>query len=117
MGNYQLNGETIPVPNTFHIEEIDIRRDSRVTSGLMVTDFITVKKRFILDYVLLKGSDLQTILDELYDDVFAEFTYPDHGGSETVTVTKHHVPRRLWANPTAPLEKVYRDIYISLIER
>ena len=114
--NYKLDGTDIAVPHSFIIEDHDLREDKRLASGLLVTDFITTKKKFILRYVLLSSAELKTIFDALTASVFVTLTYPDdESGSSTATVTKWYIPRHLWAN--LGTSRIFRDIQIELIER
>ena len=116
MSNYKLDGTNIPVPHRFLIEDFDIRRDGRVASGLMTTDYIARKKNFTLHYNIISGTELNVIVGLIAANVFMVFTYPAETGPDTVTVTNMYLPRRLWANPIV-LDKVYRDITMGLVER
>lgn len=83
----QLNGVTIKEPKSFRIERYDITKASRLASGKMVMDLIAKKKKFVFNYEVLSGAELQKILDIVdSNDVFYTFTYEENGILKTTTV-------------------------------
>jgi len=110
----QISGTPIPTPQGFYVDDIDLRKDARVTSGKMVVDYIATKKKFTLQYSHLTGTQLNALLGLLTAAVFVVLTYPTETGSTTATVTAGNIPRRLWSNEGS---KQYDNIRIELIEQ
>jgi len=85
----RLNGIDIkkPKPGGFSIERYKITKAGRLASGMMVMDWIAKKKKFVIQYDVLKGEELQTILDIIdSEDVFFTITYEENGVVKTKTV-------------------------------
>lgn len=109
-----INATAIPAPQTFEIETFDIVRQSRTASGKMVVDAIAKKKKFKFNYTALTGVELNAILDLLHADYFLTLGYPTETGTETVTVSRGDVPRKLLINDG---DKLYQDISFELVEQ
>lgn len=104
--------QPIKTPKTFTIEEVEIAREGRLSSGRLVKDIIAVKKRFVLCYEGMTSQDAEVFKTEYDRKQFLSFKYPDRGVTRTATVWFAQLPRELlskfltyWANVTIVLEE------------
>ena len=83
-----LAGQTIKNPTKFSIENYALTRETgRLINGEMVMDHVALKKKFVLSWDALSGTDLKTILDIINTTTrFYTLTYKDREGTHTKTV-------------------------------
>ena len=58
-----ISGTAIPTPQEFHIERYNLTKAGRVATGEMKMDLIAKKRKFLLRYRVLSGTQLNAILD------------------------------------------------------
>ena len=108
----KINGTEIKTPSSFGKEFFNITKGARTADGTMHLDLVAKKRKFTLEWSLIKSADKDQILSLVYgEDMFVEIEYPEAGGVSTATVYAGAI--------TA--EKVnsslYRDLTFDLIER
>ena len=83
-----LSGQTIKNPTKFTIENYALTRETgRLINGEMVMDHVSLKKKYVLSYDAISGTNLKTILDIINTTTrFYTFTYTDREGTHTKTV-------------------------------
>ena len=103
----------IPIPSSFNIEPVKIRRADRTASGNKVIDIIAIKNNYKLTYEFLTASEVAIFKTEYLRDKILSFKYPDGGVIQTVAVDFVRFPRRLqleepeyWTGITIELEEV-----------
>lgn len=86
--SFALNGTAIKEPSLFKIEDYDLTKGGRVASGLMKIDLIARKRKFLFQYKVLSGTDLDTIHTAFETDLFVELRYVENGITKYATVYK-----------------------------
>ena len=83
----KINGTTIKTPHSLDIEKYKLTKASRVASGKMHMDLIAKKRKFNFEYEVLKGSELDKIVDILDSSaIFFTLEYQENGVTKTATV-------------------------------
>lgn len=82
-----LGGISIKQPTKFDIEKYNLTKSGRVASGLMKMEIIAKKRKFLFQYDVISGTDLDTILGVI-DTNTAFFTigYKENEVAKTATV-------------------------------
>ncbi|MDD5098613.1 MAG: hypothetical protein PHD31_02790 [Candidatus Pacebacteria bacterium] len=109
-----LNGTTIKNPTEFHIENYKLTRETgRLINGDMTMDYVALKKKFILNYESITGTNLKTIMDILdTSTMFFTLTYKDNEGTQTKTVYAGAIPQLQYRTDGVWL---YKDVELSRI--
>lgn len=82
----KLNNIDICYPSSFAIEPVLIAKKGQTTSGRATMELIARKKKFTLQWAMIKGPDYQAIVGILNTGCFWTFVYPADGSNKTVTV-------------------------------
>ena len=67
MANFTLNGRGIKNPSSFKIERYNVTNLERLADATMVGDLIAKKRKFYFTYDAIKGSDLDNILEAIWE--------------------------------------------------
>ena len=82
-----LGGTAIKTPSEFEIEEYNLTKAGRVTSGKMTMEYIDAKSKFLLRWEVISGTDVATILNKIRTtSMFFTITYYDNGVQYSATV-------------------------------
>lgn len=113
---YTLAGVSIKRPSSFKIEWYKITNANRLTSGDMVADVLAKKRKFTLTYNQITATDLDTILEAVWnnDEYFFPFTYVYNGTAGSATVYPGSIPATLY-RPEG--EWVWKSVSFSVIEQ
>ena len=111
-----LSGQTIKNPTKFSIENYALTRETgRLINGEMVMDHVALKKKFVLSWDALSGTDLKTILYIINTTTrFYTLTYYDHTGNNSVTVYAGAIPHTQFRSDG---NWVWTDCQFALIEQ
>jgi len=84
----KLGGATIKQPTSFTTEKYNITKAARTLDGNMKMDLIAKKLKFLFEYEVLSGTDLEAILAVIdTDEMFFVLTYTENNDTEkTATV-------------------------------
>lgn len=110
----KLNGITIKNPTEFKIERYNITKAGRVASGKMTLELVAKKRKFLFNYAVISGTELNTILDILDSDLFYTLEYPDRNGIASATVYAGAVNQELFRTD---MDWQWRDVEFALIEQ
>lgn len=115
--NLKIDGVTIKTPPQFKVELYRITKSARSASGLMNMELIAKKRKFYLTYDSIDGSDLNIILDRIWetDAVFYNFSYVEDNVTKTAVVYTGDIPKEL--HRTDDANWVWKGVEIHLIER
>lgn len=117
MSNFTLNGRGIKNPSSFKIERYNVTNMERLANADMCGDLIAKKRKFYFTYDAIKGSDLDNILDAIWetDEVFFTLQYVENNVSKSVTVYAGSIPSEL--HSAKGNEWVWKNVSFNLIER
>lgn len=119
MSNQITIGTTvIKTPSKFSISSYNLTEAQRVTSGRMNFDFIAKKKKLFLEYDVITGTALKTILD-LIDTNELEFdvTYYDITGvAVTKTFYVGEISTPLHRRSTIGDQHIWKQVAFNFIE-
>lgn len=112
----KINGTTIKRPLEFRIERYKISTLERISDGSMVGDFIARKRTFHFGYPSINGTELDAILDLLWEtnEMFATLTWIENNVEHTTTVYPGAIPQQLHHTGS---QWVWQDIKFQLIEQ
>ena len=113
----KINGVQVKNPSSFKVERYNVTTMDRLTDASMVGDLIAKKRKFYFTYDSLSASDLDAILQAIWDSdsLFFPFTYTDRGTEYTYTVYVGSIPTELHYMST--LNTVWKNVTFNLIER
>jgi hypothetical protein len=111
-----IGSTTIAYPTSFAIEPIEIARRGQTASGKATKEVIATKKKFTLQWNILRGAEYQAIITALAAGDFLSFTYPDNNTTDTVTVYADSGLKARLANQHIT-SWVYKDVDLTLIEQ
>jgi hypothetical protein len=75
----KINNIKIKEPHSLGIERYNLTKSGRVASGKMVMDLVAKKWKLTLNYAVLEGTDLDTILSLIdSDEMFFEVEWEDN---------------------------------------
>lgn len=114
--SYKLNGVPIKRPNAFKIERYNVTTMTRIANGDMTGDLVAKKRKFYLTYEAINSTDLNTILDAIWEvpGLFFPFTYIENNIEKTATVYAGSIPTPL--HHTGDVW-VWKDVSFNLIEK
>jgi len=115
--NYTINGVVIKRPTSFKIERYKITKSERLSNGNMVMDLIAKKRKFILEYKIINASDLNNILNIIWEsnDMFFTFGYVESNATKSAIVYTGAIPSDLFRSD--PTDWVWESVTVSFIER
>jgi len=111
-----IGSTTIAYPTSFTIEPVEISRKLQTSSGKTVKEVIATKKKFTLQWNILRGAQYQAILTALAGGSFLSFTYPNNDTTATVTVYTDNGLKARLANQHIT-SWVYKDCELVLQEQ
>jgi hypothetical protein len=112
----KIAGITVKTPTELKIGRFDLSKSSRTASGKMVMDIIATKRRVDVVWKMLKDSELQQILDLIAaNKPFFTLTYPDAGGSATMTCYAGDINTSLWHTKNGV--RYWEEVSLAFIEQ
>ena len=117
MANFTVNGRVIKNPSTFKLERYNVSNMERLANAEMVGDLIAKKLKFYYTYDAITASDLDNILEAIWDHdkLFFPITYNYQGQSRSATVYVGSIPAELHSAKSK--EWVWRNVTFNLIEK
>lgn len=117
MAYFTVNGREIKNPSTFKIERYNVTNMERLANADMVGDLIAKKLKFYFTYDAITASDLDNILDAIWetDSIFYEIEYNYQGEQRSATVYSGSIPTELHSAKSK--EWVWRNVTFNLIEK
>jgi len=80
----KVNNTTIRNPQDFTIEKYDITKAGRVANGAMTLELVAKKRKFLLRWEVISGTDLAAIHAQIDTNVmFFTFSYRENGATYT----------------------------------
>lgn len=116
-GKFAIDGNEIKNPSKFKIERYNLTQSSRVASGQMMMELIAKKRKFYFTYEAISATELNVILDAIWetDEVFFELTYTENNQRKTATVYTGSIPTELHRGDDD--EWIWKDVSINFIEQ
>lgn len=113
----KLKGVAIKTPSGFKIERYNITKSGRLSNGSMHMELIAKKRKFYLTWAAITASELNTILNLIWEtnSVFFSFEYIENNVRKSATVYAGSIPTDLYR--TDPANWVWKDVQINFIER
>ena len=112
----KIAGVSVKAPTDLKIGRFDLTKSSRTASGKMVMELIATKRRVDVIWKMLKDSELQQILDLITaNKPFFTLTYPDAGGSKTMTCYAGDIVTSLWHTKNGV--RYWEEVSIPFIEQ
>ena len=112
----KIAGVSVKAPTDLKIGRFDITKSSRTASGKMVMDIIATKRRVDVVWKMLPDDELQKIIDTIAaNKPFFYLTYPDTGGSKTMTCYAGDIVTSLWHTKNGV--RYWEEVSIGFIEQ
>jgi hypothetical protein len=112
----KIAGVSVKAPTDLKIGRFDLTKSGRTASGKMVMELIATKRRVDVVWKMVPDSDLQTIIDTITaNKPFFTLTYPDAGGSNTMTCYAGDINTSLWH--TINGVRYWEEVSIGFIEQ
>lgn len=117
MSNFTLNGRGIKNPSSFKMERYNVTNMERLADATMVGDLIAKKRKFYFTYNAIKGSDLDNILDAIWetDELFFTLQYVENNVSKSAVVYAGSIPTELYSAKGD--EWIWKNVSFDLIEQ
>ena len=111
-----INGVPIKRPSEFKIERYNITNMDRLANGDMCGDLIAKKRKFYFTYDSISSTELDKILDVIWEtnSIFYTLTYIENGKTKTARVYSGSIPSTLY-RPEGIW--VWKDVSFNLIEK
>ena len=115
--NFKIDGVPIKNPSQFKIERYNVTNLQRLANAEMVGDLIAKKRKFYFTYEAIKASELDTILQTIWEvnSLFYTLTYIENGITKTATVYSGSIPTELHSAKSA--DWVWKNVSFNLIEK
>ncbi len=112
----KIAGTTVKTPTELKIGRFDLSKSGRTASGKMVMEVIATKRRVDVVWKMIKDSELQTIIDTITaNKPFFSLTYPDAGGTKTMTCYAGDIVTSLWHTKNGV--RYWEEVSIAFIEQ
>lgn len=113
---YSINGVAIKRPTTFKIERYNVTNLARIADGTMTGDLIAKKRKFSFSYDAISSTDLNVILNAIWEttELFYTLTYVESNETKTATVYTGAIPSELFRTGDA---WVWKGVSFDLIEQ
>ncbi|WP_201319136.1 hypothetical protein [Paenibacillus sp. EPM92] len=110
-----INGTAIKTPTKFRINRYNLTKSGRVSSGKMTMEIIAQKREFNLEYSVINGTELDNILNLIFNPAVPFFTlgYTENGAAKTARCYAGAIPSDLLRSDIWQ----WTDIKFSLIEQ
>lgn len=117
MANFAVNGRAIKNPSTFKIERYNVTNMERLANAKMVGDLIAQKLKFYFTYEAITASDLDNILEAIWESkkIFFPLKYIENGKAKSATVYVGSIPTELHSAKSK--EWVWKNVTFNLIEQ
>lgn len=117
MSNFSIDGRGIKNPSKFKIERYNVTNLERLADATMVGDLIAKKRKFYFTYDAIKGSELDNILEAIWEtsSLFYKLNYVENGEAKQATVYTGSIPSEL--HSAKGNDWVWKDVTFNLIER
>lgn len=117
MSAFKIDNIIIKNPSTFKIERFNVTNMERIANGDMVGDLIAKKLKFYFTYNAIKASDLDIILDAIWNcnSVFFDLEYPYQGEQRNCKVYVGSIPSELHSAKSA--NWVWKNVTFNLIQK
>ena len=117
MANFAVNGRAIKNPSAFKIERYNVTNMERLANAKMVGDLIAQKLKFYFTYEAITASDLDNILEAIWESkkIFFPLKYVENGKSKSATVYVGSIPTELHSAKSK--EWVWKNVTFNLIEQ
>lgn len=114
--SYKINGTPIKRPSSFKIERYNVTNLERLANAEMCGDLIAKKSKFYFTYDVIQSTDLDTILDLIWetDNLFFELTYIENNEEKTAKVYSGSIPSDLYRTGS---KWVWKNVTFNLIEK
>ncbi len=115
----RIDGVLIKEPCEFSIERYNLTKAGRVASGKMMMELIAKKRKFLLRYTILSGTELNHILSLIdTNKMFFKVEYYESGSRKSAICYAGHIPSQYFrgGDPISPLW-YWRDVNFDLIEQ
>jgi hypothetical protein len=112
----KIAGVEVANPAEVSIGRFDLTKSGRTASGKMVMDIVATKRRVDVVWKMIKDSELQTIINTITaNKPFFSLTYPDAGGTKTMTCYAGDITTSLWH--TVNGVRYWQEVSIPFIEQ
>jgi hypothetical protein len=112
----KIAGVSVKAPTDLKIGRFDLTKSGRTASGKMVMELIATKKRVDITWKMLPDNELQKIIDTITaNKPFFSLTYPDAGGSATMTCYAGDINTSLWHTKNGV--RYWEEVSIGFIEQ
>jgi len=112
----KIAGVTVKTPSELKIGRFDITKSNRSASGKMMMELIATKRRVDVVWKMLPDDELQKIIDTIAaNKPFFTLTYPDAGGSATMTCYAGDINTSLWHTKNGV--RYWEEVSIPFIEQ
>lgn len=117
MANFAVNGRAIKNPSMFKIERYNVTNMERLANAKMVGDLIAQKLKFYFTYEAITASDLDNILEAIWESkkIFFPLKYVENGKAKSATVYVGSIPTELHSAKSK--EWVWKNVTFNLIEQ
>ena len=117
MANFTVNGRAIKNPSAFKVERYNVTNMERLANADMVGDLIAKKLKFYFTYDAITASDLDNILDAIWesDTLFFPIEYNYQGEQRTAIAYVGSIPTELHSAKSA--EWVWKNVTFNLIQK
>ena len=113
---HKISGVVIKRPTTFNIERYNVTNLQRLANADMAGDLIAKKRKFLYKYDAITATDLNVILETIWEvnSLFFELTYIENNVEKTATVYSGSIPSELHRTGG---DWVWKNVSFDLIER
>ena len=117
MANFKINGRWIKNPSTFKIERYNVTNMERLANADMVGDLIAKKLKFYFTYDAITASELDNILEAIWDtnSIFYTLQYVENGVTKSAIVYAGSIPTELHSAKSK--EWVWKNVSFNLIQK
>lgn len=114
--SYKINGTPIKRPSSFKKERYNVTNMERLANAEMCGDLIAKKRKYYFKYDAIQATDLDIILDLIWetDSIFFDFTYVENNEEKTVRVYAGSIPSELHRCGS---NWVWKNVTFNLIEK
>lgn len=118
MAFFEIRNTAIKNPSAFKIERFNVTNMERLADSTMTGDLIARKRKFYFTYDVITGSDLNNILNLIWEasGLFFLLKYYENGVAKTATVYVGAIPSDLYRADLST-NWVWRNVTFNLIEQ
>lgn len=115
--NFKFNGVQVKNPSDFNIERYNVTTLTRVASAKMVGELVAKKRKFLFTYNAITASDLQVILDAIWEtnSLFFPLEYMENNVTKVAVVYAGAILSQL--HNAAVSDWVWKNLEFDLIEQ